>query len=96
MTAQGTQDFAHRNVVVMTAEERVRHLREDLAEWNRRDTDQTVSSYGAAARAIGRIDDVTTALAKLRDELVSEARRFDDESAARTDELLARIRQDQA
>ncbi|NEE03846.1 hypothetical protein [Phytoactinopolyspora halotolerans] len=46
----------------------------------------------AASEAVETIDTMRRKLDQLRTELVTEIRRYDDESARRTDELLARVR----
>jgi hypothetical protein len=64
-----------------------------LALWDMRKQDEAdAASRGAANEAITAIDEATAALHAVRSRLVGEMRDYDDETARRTDELLARRR----
>lgn len=52
----------------------------------------TVHPRAEASSAVETIDRITAVLRELRNTLITEVRRYDDESASRTDELLARLR----
>lgn len=65
-----------------------------LAAWATRDEAQAQPGVRQAANtAMAAIDDMLAALHRVRGQLVTEVRRFDDASLARADELLARCRE---
>lgn len=66
----------------------VRDLEAYLALWAARD--ETPAARPGASEAVAAIDLVLRELHELRSRLVTEIRSYDDESAARTDALLAR------
>ena len=66
-------------------------LGEALAAWAARDDPAAgPGARRAASEAVAVADDMLAALHKIRQQLVSEARRFDDAALARADALLAR------
>ncbi|NDL58650.1 hypothetical protein [Phytoactinopolyspora mesophila] len=71
----------------------VRSLATALSAWNGGDYDpDNPHQRQAATDSIETIDAMIQALHQARSELVTQARRYDDASNARTDELLARLR----
>jgi flagellin-like hook-associated protein FlgL len=65
-----------------------------LATWATRDEAQAQPGVRQAANtAMAAIDDMLASLHRVRGQLVTEMRRFDDASLARADELLARYRE---